>query len=321
MLRRDWSSDVCSSDLTPAEARLRIRALAEQALPGFRDGLLIETTQARFEARNLAAALETFIETVVRWMSQYAFDPAAVELGFGLDPDSLPAWELDLGSGHRLAFRGKIDRVDLWRDPSTESAACVVIDYKSSSRKIDPVLAEHGVQLQLPAYLTYLRALADPMRAFGIRRLVPAGVFFVNLRAESKPVKHRGEALSPGDGASAYQHAGRFNQEFLKLLDRRDAEAGDQFNYRLTKAGKVHGACRDPVQAAEFQQMLDRVEEHLRRMGREIFGGVVSIDPYRKGSGTACDRCDYQAICRIDPWTHSFRVLRANGAEGEGAGE
>lgn len=34
---------------------------------------------------------------------------------------------------------------------------------------------------------------------------------------------------------------------------------------------------------------------------------------------TACDPCDYHSVCRIDPWTHSYRVLR-KAEEEESAG-
>ena len=57
--------------------------------------------------------------------------------------------------------------------------------------------------------------------------------------------------------------------------------------------------------------MLDRVEIQLREMGRAIFSGDAKVDPYRKGGETACKYCDYRAVCRIDPWTHRYRVLRA----------
>jgi ATP-dependent helicase/DNAse subunit B len=48
-------------------------------------------------------------------------------------------------------------------------------------------------------------------------------------------------------------------------------------------------------------------------MGGRIFLGAAQVDPYRKGTATACDFCDYRAACRIDPWTHQWRVLRAQG--------
>ncbi len=70
---------------------------------------------------------------------------------------------------------------------------------------------------------------------------------------------------------------------------------------------------------AEFGALLDSVEANLKRMGEEIFSGRANVDPYRQGAATACDQCEYQSICRIDPWTHRFRVLRKDEEEkGEG---
>src|SRR5439155_23930225 len=60
-------------------------------------------------------------------------------------------------SAPRLALRGRIDRVDLFRNAAADEALCVVVDYKSSHKQLDAVLMAHGVQLQLPAYLAVLR--------------------------------------------------------------------------------------------------------------------------------------------------------------------
>ena len=65
----------------------------------------------------------------------------------------------------------------------------------------------------------------------------------------------------------------------------------------------------------EFEKLLDGVETQLRAMGEKIFSGAAQVDPYRKGKQTPCEFCDYQAACRIDKWTHQFRVLRAASKE------
>src|SRR6202012_2222740 len=123
------------------------------------------------------------VETIVGWMrSQYAFDPAAVELPFG-EKDRVtgeilfPPWELDLGRGHRLQLPGRIDRIDILREDNGEIALCAVVDYKSSHKKLDALLMEHGLQLQLPAYLNVLRHWPNPQPRFGVTQLIPAGVF------------------------------------------------------------------------------------------------------------------------------------------------
>jgi ATP-dependent helicase/nuclease subunit B len=242
---------------------------------------------------------------------QYAFDPVAVELPFG-ETDAQPAWELDLGDSRRLALRGRIDRVDICREPASDEALCVVVDYKSSEKKLDSLLIANGLQLQLLAYLNVLRRWPNPREVFGATRLKPAGVFYVNLRGKYKSQPNRNEALAETDEARklAYRHSGRFDVRALPKLDlRAGAMKGDQFNYKKNKDGSVSKVSREALPAEEFAALLDLVEANLISMGREIFSGSAKVSPYRKGATTACQQCDYQSICRIDPWTHQFRAL------------
>ena len=145
-------------DLTPPDARERAGKIAAELAPDYRDGLLHTDEQSRFTARVLAESLQDFVETLVTWMrGQYEFDPAVAELEFGFGAGGAPAWEIDLGAGHRLALRGRIDRIDLCRETGGR-ALCVVMDYKSGQKKLDKILVEHGVQLQLLAYLAAIRS-------------------------------------------------------------------------------------------------------------------------------------------------------------------
>ena len=198
-----------------------------------------------------------------------------------------------------------------------DEALAVVVDYKSGARKLDKVKMAHGLQLQLAAYLSVLRHLPDPKEAFGVARLVPAGVFYVNLRGQSERGKTRADVLRERDAVrqSRYQHAGRFDSAALPFLDNRGQAQGTQFKFRLKKDGEPMAGNTDLMSPDQFRQLLDQVEEQLVRMGREIYNGEIGLNPFQKGKERACDKCDYQGICRFDPWTHSFRVL---GAEEEG---
>jgi ATP-dependent helicase/nuclease subunit B len=298
-------------DLTPDEARQRMGGIVAEMTPNFRDGLMNSTAQSRFSARVLAGSLQDFAAAMVQWMSQYQFDPHEVELGFGTTGARLPAWELDLGGGRRLLFRGIIDRIDLCRPDDQDQALAVVVDYKSGARKLDQVMMAHGLQLQLAAYLSVLRHLPDPKNIFGAAQLIPAGVFYVNLRGPFEHGKTRADVLREREAArqSRYQHAGRFDFAALRYLDNRGLPHGTQFNFKLKKDGQPMARNTDLMQPAQFQQLLDNVEEQLLRMGREIYSGTIGLNPFQKGRERACDKCDYHGICRFDAWTHSFRVL------------
>ncbi len=300
-------------DITPAEARRRVKDCVNQLLPQFHDGLMAANAQSRFAARAVAESLQDFVAATVEWMASYEFDPQESELGFGAGDRKLPAWELDLGSGRRLILRGKIDRVDLRRDREDDQALAVVIDYKSSALKLEDILMANGLQLQLAAYLGVLRRLGDPRELFGVSRLVPVGVFYVNLRGQSESGKTRTAVLQTREAfrQKRYQHLGRFDAAALRVLDSRGTNDGAQFKFKLKKDGAPHGSNTDMLRTEDFRQLLDRVEAELARMGREIYDGVIAVNPYQKGDKVACDKCDYKTICRFDPWTQPYRVLRA----------
>ncbi len=299
-------------DITPDDARRRIQIAVDEILPAFREGLLGSTAQSRFSARAVTETLQDFAASMVDWMAHYQFDPFEVELSFGMEGGLLPAWEIDLGGGRRLAFRGKIDRIDLCMTGSADEALAVVIDYKSSAKDLEDIRMRHGLQLQLAAYLGFLRHLADSEKVFGIKRLIPAGVFYVNLRGGFSNGKTRREMLATREQfrQMRFQHSGRFDFTSLPYLDARGDDSGTQFKFKINADGKPHARNSDLMAPESFIEMLDHVEAELARMGKEIYEGEIGLNPYQKGAEIACDRCEYQAICRFDPWENSFRVLK-----------
>jgi ATP-dependent helicase/nuclease subunit B len=300
-------------DITPEAARERIGAIATRLAAGMGGGLWQATEESRFLSGVLTASLQDFIATIVEWMrGQYCFEPVAVELPFGGTPEA-PAWKLDLGDGRSLELNGRIDRIDLFPSASKDEAFCIVVDYKSSQKKLDPILIENGLQLQLLAYLNVLRQWPDVQSHFGVSRLTPAGVFYINLQGKLERSHNRLDALAdPGrDRRVAYRHAGRFDASALRLLDNReDITSGDQFNYRLKTDGTPYGNSREMLATSAFLALLDDTERRIIEMGQAVYAGRAELDPYRKGKLTACDYCSYATLCRIDPWTHNYRTLR-----------
>ncbi len=307
-------------DLEPRAARVRIGQIAAAQTAHFRNGLFRDSAETVFAAQALGASLQDFVEVIVGWMrGQYDFDPAAAELGFGGPDDRAPAWEFDLGGGHKLALQGRIDRVDLWRDAASGTALAVVTDYKSGGKKLDALLVENGVQLQLLAYLGALRQWKDPRGFFGAEKIIPAGAFYVNLRGDFKSGGTRAEVLGDHEAKKlAYRHNGRFDAGELRKFDRRaEVSKGDQFNFRLNKGGGLPSNSAEALPPENFVALVAGVENQLRQLGGKIFSGAAAVDPYRKGAEKPCDYCDYRAACRLDDWTHAWRGLRPAATEAQ----
>jgi ATP-dependent helicase/nuclease subunit B len=294
--RRKWR------DLSVDEARERVCRIGRELLPAYRNGLFTANNTQRFAGEMLQASLETLISALVGWARDYQFDPELVEAAFGPPNAPWPAWRIDIGDTRALLLRGRVDRVDVWRDRATGAALFVVVDYKSSSRKPDRLKLYHGVQLQLPVYVAALEQLPEVRNTLRASSLAPAGVFYINLRGEFASARTRAEAMEDSALKSrlAFQHFGRYDAAVLKKLD--PHSAGEQF--------RTTSRSQDRMDSKGFRDLLDRTVENLRRLGSDIFSGKIAPDPYRKGSETACDYCDYASVCRFDPWTQPFRALQ-----------
>ncbi len=289
-------------DVSPAQAAARVRRIGTELLPAYRDGLLVSDAARRFDAEQLLLSLQTLIRVLIGWAQDYRFDPVRVEAGFGSSRNSLwPACRFPLGTQRALSLHGRIDRIDLYRDASADAALVVVMDYKSSDHRLNDVQLYHGLQLQLPTYLLALERMPEVPGTFGVSRLTAAGAFYINLQGSFESSPHRGNAL--GDPAQvlrkAFQHAGRFDTSQLEKFDPKNS--GEQF--------KISPQARQGMKAEAFRALLEQTAATLLRFGVEIYGGNIAPAPYRLGTRTACDLCEFAAICRFDRWTQPFRIL------------
>ncbi|MBI4662752.1 MAG: PD-(D/E)XK nuclease family protein [Verrucomicrobia bacterium] len=299
-------------EVSPAEARRLARQIGEELLPAFREGLFLANQARRFAGRLLIEGLEQLMETLARWAVQYQFDPQAVEVSFGLKESVLPAWRIALDGTHALLLRGRIDRVDLCRIEGSAEALAVVIDYKSSARELDPVLVDHGLELQLLAYAGALSELEGLETELQAERLLPAGVFYVGLKGSGSSARTRRQERQEREIArhAGYQHRGRFDRGQLARFDNRGQPKGDQFKYAKNRDGSFSRRGNEALPTDEFQVLVAKVKALLRRHGCGIYSGQVEVAPYRWKQETACDFCAYRPVCRFDPWSQPYRVLR-----------
>lgn len=316
-------------DLSPAYAAALAARVGEDLLASREFALFAVDESRRFAARALIASAQRLLAALVGWMPSYAFDPVEVELGFGLPSSPLPAWRLALADGKGLSLRGRIDRVDLRRNEQTGETFAVVVDYKSSPKKLDPLKITHGLQLQLLAYLNVLlsseTSSPSPHSAFRIPHSAfrPVGVFYIPLHGAASSTGGRTEILAEDEAArrATYQHAGRFDFAHLTYLDARPGgQPSGQFRYTLNKDGNLSKRSGDALTSGDFSTLLTQVEANLRRLGESIFAGAVAVSPVRlSASDKACDRCDYRSVCRFDPWTQPYRALPKPAAKEEAA--
>lgn len=219
--------------------------------------------------------------------SHFVTDGAEVAFG---EPGGLPPVILTLGDGRRVALRGKIDRID--RYEGDHGLYLRIIDYKSSPRDMDPTRLWYGLQLQL---LIYLQAASQSRPG-----ALPAGAFYFTVRdpmvSADEDVKAEAERLI----ARALRLEGVVLAE-TEVVDAMDAQEkefslGKVFN----KNGEV-SATADAYDLSEMRALLEHARQTAAELTDRIREGRIDIAPAQLAQWSACDTCDYAAVCRRDP--------------------
>ncbi|EPC52630.1 ATP-dependent nuclease subunit B, partial [Lacticaseibacillus paracasei subsp. paracasei Lpp123] len=164
-------ADVTAADVAAAVPPL-VAAITKR--PGYE--ILGSTHRMAYLTSRLSRLLIQVLTNMRQQQRRTGFRPMRTELQFGRigDTRGLPGLSWPLPHGGRVNVRGKIDRLDVYRE--SDAQRFMVVDYKSTQHRFDDSDAYYGIALQM---LTYVEAMAnvpaDPP-------FVPAGALYFHLQ-------------------------------------------------------------------------------------------------------------------------------------------
>ena len=210
-----------------------------------------------------------------------SYTPRYAELQFGMQ-EGYPGIELQ-AEGERFLLRGKIDRVDMYKDN------VIIIDYKTGkiADYCDFANLYNGTKIQLFVYLA----------AFLKEGLIPRGVFYlpISLNYSSAPDIARFRMSGFFD---ASPEGIRMLEQDLLDGEERESEVAD-FKIKTTGDNGViiKKAGKRALNTEEFALIADYVLKVSARALAEIKGGYIERRPYN----AACQWCNYASICQDTP--------------------
>ena len=111
--------------------------------------LLSSDEKTKYYVRQLSRIMKRTVKTLGFQLSKGKYKPEMYEMKFekmyDLDSD-------DAGNIQRVRLKGRIDRTDIYEDNQNKDYV-KIIDYKSSSHKLEPKMIEEGLSLQLAIYM------------------------------------------------------------------------------------------------------------------------------------------------------------------------
>lgn len=254
----------------PGSVRARLDAIFVRlgADPKYRAFQVDEASRYRWTSTRRSLERYLYLELARLGASDYRIRRRELPFGLGAEP----GLELPLPEGRRLRLRGKIDRLDV-REETGRSLA-LVVDYKRSGRSGLPASLERGTDLQLGAYLLYIRDVLG---------LEPAGGLYVPVlpsppRDEKTDSDSRNPLRTRAHGFFLREERDRIDGGTDLLVRRGDQQLPDTIR-------------RDAL--------LATAAGFLRSYAHNQRCGLVTARPLQtEPSRLPCDRCEFPALCR-----------------------
>ena len=267
------------------------------------------TSSARYKAlmTRLRRVIARSIWMIAQHIRMGSFNPAGYEVDFG-EKAELPPVVVELGTGEKVSFIGRIDRVDTLE---TEEGTYVrIVDYKSGNKEFSLSDALNGLQLQL---ITYMDALQEGAANKFKGPIIPGGMLYFRL---DDPIVSAKSGTDSSDIELAIMKKLKMNGLLLgevKLITEMDNSISGTsiiIPARINKDGQL-GKPSSTASREQFSMLRAYTKRLLTDLFTEIMKGNVAIRPYRKNKQTGCDYCSYQAVCQFDPTMsdNSYRQL------------
>jgi len=285
-----------------------VRAL-EKLAPILQHQILHSSNRYQYMQKKLAqiVARATFVLSEQARKSE--FSPVGLELGFGLDNQSLEPTRLSLENGIELVLRGRIDRVD--QATINDQLYLRIIDYKSSARGLNLVEVYYGLALQTLAYLDVV--LSNSERWLGVQAQ-PAGMLYFHVH---DPILSADEALSQStidtELFKRYKMQGLLIDQ-PEIVRKMDTDLKSGISPVIPAGFRQDGNFRSGSKIASsetFQILQEHVKNQIASAGLAITNGEVELDPYQHKNQVACGFCPFRSVCQFDPSLpdHQYRKL------------
>ena len=253
-----------------------------------------ENPRIKYLVERLKAQSLLLLKQIRAEQQQGMFRPQDYELEIAEKGD-IPPIKLVTENGHTVEVSGKVDRVDVYKKDGVSYIR--VVDYKTGKKAFRLSDVYHGLSVQM---LLYLFTIAQNGKAM-YGDMVPAAVMYLpsdpTLPADSENVEQ--------DAKKAYRMDGIVidDAEVIQAMER-DVQ-GIYIPVKATSGGYK----KDKVASLERMGNIKRhIENTVVDIARTLYDGDVDACPIVKPGYTACDYCDYAAVCRHDR-SDSERVL------------
>lgn len=206
---------------------------------------------------------------------------------------------------------GTIDRIDVME--LENSANVRIVDYKSGTKKFSTAAIVNKLDMQLVLYAqAALNMYKDGDLNAVNRELDPkiTAIFYNKINEDMVTLSTDNRDIAAEEIKKAEKLDGvivldgqddELSRDTIYEMDRKfeETEESDYLNVSLTKSGELKKASQ-VISRKDFDTISDYLKKTVIEIDKSIKSGDISVNPYIKGTTSACEYCDYKQICMFD---------------------
>lgn len=294
--------------ISPQESEELLQESFDRALESVHNLALYENARSSYMKERMYRILKRTVSVLLYQVRQGRFSPDSFEVSFSCAND-MKSLNFKLTEEEQMHLRGRIDRIDTFQ--KDEKLYVKVIDYKSGNTSFQFLNIYHGLQLQLVVYMN--AALEMMEKKYPNSQVIPAGIFYYHV---NDPMVEANEDITEEElekkifselKLNGFANA---NKEVLDGLDTSLDGAvsanSDVISVGLNKDGSVKKASKT-MNTKDFEAVSSYVNETILHLGQRMMQGDIAVSPYDLSDRTACDYCEYGAICHFDKKIPGFQ--------------
>lgn len=288
-----------------------VEKCAAEALLDNLSGIYNENARNEYLVKRLVLMAKQSVNVLAYQLKQGDFIPYEFEKSFNYN-NGIKTMKIELERHNNLKLflnlNGKVDRIDIYSDDDKVFAK--IIDYKTGSTGWETDLAYYGSQMQL---VVYLEAVKEMLKLkFPRKEVLPAAMLYFHIDdpvIEAEP--DTGEAEIRQSLIKALRPSGLVNSDIkvIKHLDR-DIEGSSLIIPAAVKNNLLQEYRSSVASEQSFALLGEHVKNRCGEIGKDMVSGKISINPSLRGNITACDYCEYRAVCGFDKKTPGYNYRR-----------
>lgn len=285
----------------------------EEAVLSYPQACIQASNAGMHEIERMERVFQQTVWALTRQVRAGHFVPSEFEITFN-EKEDIEALHYDLGEHCSMRLGGRIDRLDLCADEG--KVYVKIIDYKSGSTEFDLAKIYQGTQLQLVVYMNAAMELVKKGKPDGVEQ---GGIFYYHM--DDPQIEVTGEmdeeslqtailkALRPDGVLNA-------DETVIRNMDENFDSESLVIPVKINKSGDFSKSSR-VLTGDEFNTVQEYVSMKVEEMGKEIYDGVIRVNPRADGNGKltakVCSYCPYQSVCKINSNIPGYH-LRKNSA-------